>query len=371
MIVGTVREIKPGEHRVGITPEGADALVRDGNRVLVEAGAGLGSGFLDDAYAHVGAEIVSNADDVWRQSELLVKVKEPLEPEFPRLHAKLILFTYLHLAAAPETARALVDSGAAAIAYETVLAPDGSLPLLVPMSQIAGRMATEMASQWLRKPGPGRGKLLSGLPGAAPARVVILGAGTVATNACSIAIGLGAQITVLSRSADQLRRFDERWPGRVVTLMSTPYALGRALEGADILVSGVLVPGGLAPKLVSREQVRSMGQGAVIVDVDIDQGGAIETARPTTHDEPVYIEEGVVHYAVANIPGAVPFTSTAALTAATLPHVRLLAARGLSALRDPGLAAGANVVHGRIVNAGVAAAMGLQPASLDDALGSG
>jgi alanine dehydrogenase len=369
VIVGTVREIKAGEHRVGITVEGADVLVRDGHRVLVEAGAGSGSGFPDEAYRRVGAEIVSDAGNVWRESGLLVKVKEPLEPEFSRLHSKLILFTYLHLAASPETARAIVDSGAAAIAYETVRAPDGSLPLLVPMSQIAGRMATEVASQWLRKPGPGRGKLLSGLAGAAPARVVILGAGTVAANACSIAIGLGAQITVLCRSGDQLRRFEERWPGRVVTLMSTPYALSRALEGADVLVSGVLVPGALAPKLVTREQVRSMGEGAVIVDVDIDQGGAIETARPTTHGDPVYVEEGVVHYAVANMPGAVPFTSTAALTAATLPYVRLLASEGLSALRDPGLAAGAHAVRGRVVSPGVAGALGVAPVSLEDALG--
>ena len=359
MIVGTVKEIKIAEHRVGLTPEGADALARAGHRVLVERGAGLGSGFADEAYRRVGAEVVESADDVWRQAELLVKVKEPLPAEFGRLHSKLILFTYLHLAALPEATRALVDSGAVALAYETVQLPDGSLPLLIPMSQIAGRMATEMAAQWLRKPGPGRGKLLSGLPGAEPARVVVLGAGTVSTNACAIAVALGAQVTVISKGLDGLRRIEERWPGRVTTLISTPYSVDRTLEGADALIGGVLVPGAQAPKVVSREQLRRMGPGAVAVIVDIDQGGSLETARPTTHDDPVYVEEGVVHYAVANIPGSVPHTSTAALTAATLPYVLRLAEGGIEALKaDDALAAGVNVARGRITNRGVAEAMG-------------
>ena len=369
MIVGTVREIKTAEHRVGLTPEGADALVRRGHRVLVEAGAGLGSGFEDDAYRRVGAEIVASADDVWRLAELLVKVKEPLEREFGQLRSGLILFTYLHLAALPEATRALVDSGCVAIAYETVQLADGSLPLLIPMSQIDGRMATEVAAQWLRKPGPGRGKLLSGLPGAAPARVVILGAGTVSTNACAVAVALGAQVTVISRGLEGLRRIEERWPGRVTTLTSTPYSISQALEGADALIAGVLVVGAEAPKLVLREQVRSMGPGAVIVDVDIDQGGCVETARPTTHDDPVYVEEGVVHYGVANMPGSVPHTSTAALTAATLPYVLRLADGGLDALKqDPALAAGANVVRGRITNGGVAEAVGEKASVLSEAL---
>ena len=369
MIVGTVRELKNAEHRVGLTPEGADALVRAGHRVIVETCAGLGSGFDDDTYRRVGVEVVESADDVWRQAELLVKVKEPVPEEFGRLRSGLTLFTYLHLAALPELTRALVESGAVAIAYETVQLADGSLPLLIPMSQIAGRMATEVAAQLLRKPGPGRGKLLSGLPGAPPSRVVILGAGTVSTNACAIAIGLGAQVTVISRGLDDLRRLEKRWPGRIVTLGSTPYSIAQALDGADALISGVLITGAQAPKLVSRELVRSMGPGAVIVNVDIDQGGAVETARPTTHDDPIYVEEGVVHYSVANMPGSVPHTSTAALTAATLPYVLRLADGGLNALKaNAALAAGANVVRGRITNPGVAEAMGERATPLGEAL---
>ncbi|MDZ4278255.1 MAG: alanine dehydrogenase [Dehalococcoidia bacterium] len=359
MIVGTVRELKIGEHRVGLTPEGADALVRAGHQVLVEAGAGAGSGFADEAYRAVGAEVVDAVTDVWAQAELVVKVKEPLPEEFGRIRPEQILFTYLHLAALPETTRALLDSGAVAVAYETVQLSDGTLPLLIPMSQIAGRLATEVAAQWLRKPGPGRGKLLSGLPGAAPARVVILGAGTVSSSACAVAVALGADVTVLSRGLDGLRSVEERWPGRVTTYTSTPYSIGRALEGADALIGGVLVTGEAAPKLVSREQVRTMGAGAVVVDVDIDQGGCVETARPTTHEDPVYVEEGVVHYGVANMPGSVPQTSTGALTAATLPYVLRLAEGGLDALRsDPALTAGVNIARGQVTNPGVAEAAG-------------
>ena len=369
MIVGTVREIKTAEHRVGLTPEGADSLVRAGQRVLVEAGAGHGSGFEDEAYRRVGVEIVEGAGDVWRQADLLIKVKEPLPEEFSRLRSGLILFTYLHLAALPEATRALVDSGVVAVAYETVQLPDGSLPLLIPMSQIAGRIATEVAAQLLRKPGPGRGKLLSGLPGAAPARVVILGAGTVSSNACAVAVALGAQVTVINRGLAALRRIEERWPGRVTTLTSTPYSIAQALEGADVFIGGVLVAGAQAPKLVSREMVRSMGPGAVIVDVDIDQGGCVETAHATTHDDPAYVEEGVVHYGVANMPGSVPHTSTAALTAATLPYILRLAEGGLDALKqDAALAAGANVVRGRITNPGVAEAVGERSTPLSEAL---
>jgi alanine dehydrogenase len=369
MIVGTVREIKTAEYRVGLTPEGADTLVRAGHRVVVETGAGLGSGYDDESYRRVHAEIAGTAGDVWREAELLVKVKEPLAPEFGRARAGQILFTYLHLATLFEATQALLESGVTAVAYETVQLPDGTLPLLVPMSQIAGRLGTEAAAHWLRKPGPGRGKLLSGLPGALPARVVILGAGTVSTNACAVAVALGAQVTVISQGLDGLRRIEERWPGRVVTLASTPYSISRSLEGADALISGVLIAGARAPRLVSREQVRSMGEGAVIVCVDIDQGGSVETARPTTHDDPVYVEEGVVHYAVANMPGSVPHTATPALTAATLPYVLRLAEGGLEAVRaNSALAAGVNVAKGRITNFGVAQAMGRAVTSLDEAL---
>jgi alanine dehydrogenase len=369
MIVGTVRELKTAEYRIGLTPEGADTLTRAGHHVLVEAGAGLGSGFDDEAYRRAGAEIVPNAADVWRRSELLVKVKEPQEAEFGRLHSKLILFTYLHLAALPEAARALLDSGCIAIAYETAQLPDGSLPLLVPMSQIAGRLATEVAAHWLRKPGPGRGKLLSGLPGALPARVVILGAGTVSTNACAVAVGLGATVTVIGKGLESLRKTEERWPGRITTLVSTPYSIERSLEGADVLVGGVLIVGEKAPKLVSRQTVRSMGDGAVIVDVDIDQGGCVETARATTHEEPIYLEESVVHYGVANMPGSVPITATAALTAATLPYVLALAGGGpAAASRDSVLATGVNVARGKITHSGVAKALNMRATTLVEAL---
>ena len=369
MIVGTVREIKTEEFRVGLTPEGADALVRAGHGVLVESGAGAGSGFADADYRAAGAEVVAKAEDVWQRSELLVKVKEPLPPEFGRAHANLILFTYLHLAASPEATRALQDSGCVAIAYETVQLPDRTLPLLVPMSQIAGRMATEIAAQYLRKPGPGRGKLLSGLPGSPAGRLVILGAGTVSQNACAIAVGLGAEVTVIGKTLETLRRIEERWPGRVSTRISTPHSISRALEGADALIGGVLIVGERAPKLVSREQVRSMGEGAVIVDVDIDQGGCVETARVTTHDEPVYVEEGVVHYGVANMPGSVPHTSTAGLTAATLPYVLQIADGGIGAVKaSAALASGANVARGKITNAGVARAMNITPVPLDAVL---
>ncbi|MEX0786581.1 MAG: alanine dehydrogenase [Dehalococcoidia bacterium] len=360
MIVGTVRELKVAEYRVGLTPEGADALVRAGHVLLVESGAGIGSGFSDEAYRAVGAEIVASADDVWRRAELLIKVKEPVPAEFRRLRSGQVLFTYLHLAAAPEVARALMDAGGTAIVYETVELANGSLPLLIPMSEIAGRLATEAAGQWLRKPGPGRGKLLSGLPGAPPAHVVILGAGTVSSNACAVAVALGARVTVISKGLEPLRRIEERWPGRVTTLGSNAYNIDRALEGADALISGVLVTGARAPRVVTREQVRRMGEGAVVVAVDIDQGGSVETARATTHEDPVYVEEGVVHYGVANMPGSVPHTSTGALTAATLPYVLRLADGGQEALRaDPALMAGLNVAAGKVTKRGVAEALNL------------
>jgi alanine dehydrogenase len=365
VIVGTVRELKIQEYRVGLTPEGANTLTRAGHRVLVEAGAGIGSGFSDDAYRAAGAQVVPDPDGVWREADLLVKVKEPVPPEFGHMRPNLILFTYLHLAASPLVAHALIEAGTTAVAYETVQLPDGSLPLLVPMSQIAGRLAIEVGAQWLRKPGPGRGKLLSGLAGAPPAHVVILGAGTVSTNACAAAVALGARVSVLSKGLANLRRIEERWPGRVTTLVSTAFTIDNVLDGADLLVGGVLVAGALAPKLVSPQQVRGMGTGAVIVDVDIDQGGCVATARATTHDDPVYVEEGVVHYGVANMPGSVPRTSTLALTAATLPYVLQIAGGGVAALKsERALTAGTNIIGGRITNRGVAEALNLELTSL-------
>jgi len=362
MIAGTVRELKNEEYRVGLTPSGASDLVRNGHRVLVEAGAGEGSGYPDEAYRSAGAEIVESADAVWQQAGLVIKVKEPQPEEFLRLRPALTLFTYLHLAALPDVTRALLHARTASIAYETVELPDGSLPLLIPMSQIAGRMAPLVGARWLQHPGPGRGKLLSGLPGSPPARVVIFGAGTVSTNACDVCVGLGARVTVLAPTLAQLRQLEDRWPGRVSTLPSTPANIEAAIAGADLLISGVNVHGGrAAPKLVSRAALAGPGTGAVIVDVAIDQGGIFETSRPTSHSDPIYVEEGVVHYCVPNMPGAVPRTATAALAAATLPYVLKLAdlgtAKALSA--DPALARGLMTRDGELVNRGVAQTLGL------------
>ncbi|HXF51988.1 MAG TPA: alanine dehydrogenase [Dehalococcoidia bacterium] len=360
MIVGTVRERKVEEHRVGLTPEGARALVSEGHRVLVETGAGADAGFPDEAYASGGAEIAPTAEAVWSTADLVVKVKEPQPDEFRWLRPGLTLFAYLHLAASPDVARALLDAGVTAIAYETVRLPDGTLPLLIPMSQIAGRMATEIGAQYLRKPGPGRGKLLSGLPGAPPAHVVILGTGTVATNAAMVAVALGARVTVLGIDAVRLRQLADRWPGRVATLMSNAASLRATLDGADVLITAAHVFGGRAPQVVTRDMVRSMGPGAVAVVVDIDQGGSVEGARPTTHRDPIYVEDGVVHYCVANMPGAVPYTATSALTAATLPYVLALARGVDDALRrDPALRAGLSTYRGALTQRPVADALGM------------
>jgi alanine dehydrogenase len=362
MIAGTVRELKTEEGRVGLTPEGVQDLVRAGHSVLVEAGAGAASGLTDEAYERSGATVVATAAEVWRKADLVVKVKEPQPAEFPLLRAGQTLFTYLHLAASAEVTKALLAAGTLGIAYETVELADGSLPLLIPMSEIAGRMAPQVAAHWLQHPGPGRGKLFSGLPGVAPAHIVIFGAGTVAANACDIALGMGARVTVIAPRLEELRAVEQRWSHRVTTLNSTPASILRAIENADVLISGVLVKGGQpAPKLVSRRDLARVGPGAVIVDVAIDQGGIFETSRPTTHADPVYVEEGVLHYCVANMPGAVPHTATFALTAATQPYVLRLAQLGphkaLSA--DPALAKGLMTREGRLVNKAVARTLGL------------
>jgi alanine dehydrogenase len=366
--VGTITETKVEEYRVGLTPAGTDALTQAGHQVLVQCGAGLGSGFSDAEYEAAGASLVDTAAEV-AAADLLVKVKEPLPPEYPLLRQGLILFTYLHLAPVPDLTRALLQSGVDSIAYEAVRRPDGSLPLLFPMSQVAGRMAAEVGAQLLKKPGPGRGKLLGGITGVAPARAVVLGSGTVATAACRVLVALGARTAALSRDLPRLSALEFQFRGRLSTRVINPAALAEELEGADLLISGVAVPGGVAPKLVSRQMVRSMGPGAVIVDVSIDQGGVCETSRPTTHAEPTYVEEGVVHYCVANMPGAVPRTSTEALTAVTLPYVLHLADRGLDALReDAALAAGASTVRGKLVTRPVAEAQGLPFTPLEQAL---
>lgn len=369
MKVGTITETKVEEYRVGLTPHGVRALTDAGHTVIVQAGAGTGSGYSDEQYAAAGASVLAGAAEVAQAVDLLVKVKEPLPPEYPLLRPGLILFTYLHLAPAPELTKALLDSGVDSVAYEMVRLPDGSLPLLIPMSQVAGRMAAEIGAQLLKKPGPGRGKLLGGVAGAVPGRAVVLGSGTVATAACRALIALEARVTALSRDLQRLSALRELLDGRLGTRVISPSALEEELADADLLIAGVLVPGGVAPKLVTRPMLRSMGPGAVLVDVCIDQGGIAETSRPTSHADPTYVEEGVVHYCVPNMPGAVPRTSTEALTAATLPYVLRLAGGGLEAVRrDPALAGGASTVGGKLVSRPVAEAQGLPCTPLEEAL---
>ncbi len=369
MRVGTIKETKIEEYRVGLTPTGVRALVHEGHTVCVERGAGAGSGFSDEMYRAAGAELRDSAREVVALVEMLIKVKEPLEPEYPLLRRGLILFTYLHLAPAPQLVKALLDSGTNGIAYETVRRPDGNLPLLIPMSQVAGRMSAEIAAQFLKKPGPGRGKLLGGIAGVSPAKAVVIGSGNVGTAATRVLCALGARVTVTSKDLQRLSNLENHFRDRITTRVTSPAVLEEELEGADILIGGVLVPGGIAPKLVTREMVRAMGPGAVIVDVCIDQGGVAATSRPTSHRDPVYVEEGVVHYCVPNMPGAVPHTSTEALTSATLPYVLRLAERGLDALReDPSLAAGASTINGNLVSAVVAEAQGIVHTPLEQAL---
>ncbi|MCY0885263.1 MAG: alanine dehydrogenase, partial [Firmicutes bacterium] len=343
MRIGVPKEIKPDEDRVALTPAGVLALTRAGHQVLVEQGAGTGSGFADAEYLQAGARLLPEAAAVWSEAEMVVKVKEPLPEEYRYFRADLVLFTYLHLAAAPELTRALVESGLGAVAYETVQLEDGSLPLLTPMSEVAGRMAPQVGAQFLERPQGGRGILLGGVPGVLPGRVVIIGGGIVGTNAARIAVGLGADVTLIDINPERLRQLDDLFHGSVRTLMSNEYNIAEAVRTADLLIGAVLIPGARAPHLVSEAMVASMAPGSVIVDVAIDQGGSIATIdRATTHSHPTYIRHGVVHYAVANIPGAVPRTSTLALTNATLPYIRRLADRGLrDALREsPALARG-------------------------------
>jgi len=367
--IGVAREIKTDEYRVALTPAGARELVQSGHDVLVERGAGDGSAFPDADYERAGARLGS-VDDVWSQSELLLKVKEPIEPEYERLREGLVLFTYLHIAADEPLTRALVDSGIAAVAYETVETDDRRLPLLAPMSEIAGRLAAQAGAYFLEKPLGGRGLLLGGVPGVAPGRVLVIGGGVVGYNAAIIAIGLGAQVTILDRSIDRMRYLDEILSGRVSTLMSSTLQIESSIVEADVVIGAVLVPGARAPKLVTREMLGVMKKGAVIVDVAIDQGGCVETAHPTTHTDPVYEVDGITHYCVANMPGGVPITSTKALTNATLPYVEAIADHGLAkaVARDRSLARGVNVLDGKITYAPVAEAHDLEYTPLEDVL---
>jgi alanine dehydrogenase len=372
MRIGVAKEIKPQEYRVALTPAGARELVQHGHEVLVEASAGAGSAFPDEAYERAGASIVS-VGDVWERAELLLKVKEPIEPEYGRLRSGLTLFTYLHIAADEPLTRALTDSGITAIAYETVETDRGALPLLAPMSEIAGRLAPQAGAFHLEKPQGGRGLLLGGVAGVAAGRVVVIGGGIVGYNAAVIALGLGAQVTILERSVDRMRHLEEILSGRVSLLMSSTLQVEESLKEADLVIGAVLIPGALAPKLVTRDMLVSMKEGSVLVDVAIDQGGCAETSRATTHDDPVYTIEGVIHYCVANMPGAVPITSTRALTNVTLPYVEAIAEHGAveAIRRDRALARGVNVVGGRVTYEAVAEAHGIEYTQLDDALAAG
>ena len=361
MKIGVPKEIKIHEYRVGLVPAAVRELVGSGHEVLVEQGAGAGVGFDDAAYQAVGAHLVGDARAVFGAADLVVKVKEPQLVECAMLRPGQVLFTYLHLAADRPQAEALMRSGAHAIAYETVTARDGSLPLLTPMSEVAGRMSVQVGATLLHKSAGGRGMLLGGVPGVAPAKVVILGGGVSGTAAAEIACGMRADVTVIDKSLPRLRELDALFGGRLKTVFSTAASIEAAVAQADLLIGAVLVPGAAAPRLVTRNMVRAMRQGAVIVDIAIDQGGCIETSRPTTHADPTYVEEGVVHYCVTNMPGAVAQTSALALNNATLPYVRALANDGFEAAcrKDPGLAAGLNVSQGRIVHSAVAEALGI------------
>ena len=358
MIVGVPTETKDSEHRVAMTPDGVRELVAHGHRVLVEAGAGAGSSLPDDEFRNAGADLVT-AEDAWG-AELVVKVKEPQRDELRYLRGDLVLFTYLHLAAEPEVADALLAAGTTALAYETVQLPDGSLPLLAPMSEVAGRMATQVGAHWLERENGGRGVLLGGAPGVRPGHVVVIGAGNVGWNSAWIAAGMEAEVVLLDRNVDRLRWVDQIHKGRIMTLASNRGSVERSVAEADLVVGAVLVPGGRAPVVVTEDMVRAMKPGSVIVDVAVDQGGCVETTHETTHSDPVYERHGVLHYAVGNIPGAVPHTSTYALTNVTLPYVLAVAEHGVDGAieRTPALAPGLNIAGGRVVNSAVAEALG-------------
>ena len=360
MIIGVPKEVKDNEYRVGITPGGVRQLAGAGCQVLVETGAGEGSGFSDWEYQTCGAKIVSTNAHAW-SAQLVVKVKEPQPSEYEFMRPDLVLFAYLHLAAEERLTREMMARGLTAIAYETVELPNGNLPLLMPMSEVAGRMAIQIGAYYLEKMNGGRGKLLSGVPGVRPADVAIIGAGVVGTNAAQVALGMGAHVMIIDINLDRLRYLDEVMGGRLITLSSNPLIIAESVRRADLLLGAVLVKGSKAPKLVTREMISTMNVGSVVVDVSVDQGGCIETTRPTTHSNPTFLVDGVIHYCVANIPGTVPRTSTYALSNATLPYVVNLANMGAEAAiqADPSLAKGVNIHKGKITYPAVAEALGL------------
>jgi alanine dehydrogenase len=370
MIIGVPKEIKNNENRVGITPAGVASFKKNGHEVLIETNAGLGSGFTDQDYRDAGALIVLTAKEAW-SADMVIKVKEPLVEEYQYFRKGLILYTYLHLAPEPELTKALVDNQVIAIAYETIQLENGSLPLLTPMSEVAGRMSIQIGAQFLEKPNGGKGVLLGGVPGVTPANVVIIGGGIVGTNAAKMAVGLGANVTILDVNIDRLRQLDDLFGGRLKTLASNSYNIAEAVKNADLVIGAVLIPGARAPQLVTEEMVKAMQPGSVVVDVAIDQGGSIATIdHITTHSDPTYVKHGVVHYAVANMPGAVARTSTIALTNVTIPYGVQIANKGykVAAHENKALAKGINVIGGRVTYKAVAEAHGYQYIPIDAVL---
>ncbi|MEI8377745.1 MAG: alanine dehydrogenase [bacterium] len=371
MIVGVIKEIKANEHRVALAPSGVDALVKNGHSVLIEKGSGLGSGISDEDFIQAGAKILNTPQEVVDKADMIVKVKEPLPAEYDLFKENQILFTYLHLAAEPKLTEALIKNKVTSIAYETIQDNKGNLPLLQPMSEVAGRMAVQIGAQFLEKHYGGSGILLGGVPGIPTGKVVIIGGGIVGLNSAKMAVGLGADVTIMDISLDRLRYIDDIFAGRVKTLHSNPYNIAHEAKTADLLIGAVLIPGAKAPHLVTEDMVKTMKKGSVIVDVAIDQGGSVETIdRVTTHENPVFEKHGVLHYSVANIPGAVARSSTFALTNATLPYVLKLAKKGLAAVKDSSaLAKGVNVLHGSITCQSVAESLGKEYTPLEKVLG--
>lgn len=370
MIIGVPKEIKTNENRVALVPAGAEAYVTRGNTVYLERGAGVGSGFPDETYLAAGASILATADEVWAKSEMIMKVKEPIAVEWPRMRAGQVIYTYFHFAAAEELTRAVIKSRAIAVAYETVQLPHGELPLLTPMSEVAGRMAVQEGAKYLEKVFGGSGVLLGGVPGVPPAEVVIVGGGVVGINAAKMAAGMGARVTILDISLERLRYLDDVLPANVTTLYSNRHNVLDAIRRADLVIGAVLLPGAKAPHLIKRADLKVMKPGSVIVDVAVDQGGCVETIKPTTHENPTYFVDGILHYAVANMPGGVPRTSTLALTNATLSYGLRLARDGWkkACREDRALLLGLNVVEGKVVYPGVAEAFGLPLVAVESLL---
>jgi alanine dehydrogenase len=362
MIIGVPKEVKPDEYRVAMIPAGVDELTRAGHTVLIQVGAGTGSGISDDEYARSGAELVPAAADIWKRAELIVKVKEPLTEEWPHMRAGQTVFTYFHFAADEKLTQACLKSGIHAVAYETIRDAKGTLPLLTPMSEVAGRMSIQQGAKYLERPQEGRGILLAGVPGVAPANVVVIGGGIVGANAAKTAAGLGANVFILDVNLDRLRYLDDVMPPNVTGLFSNRHNILDCLRTADLVIGAILIPGAKAPFLVRRDDLKLMPAGAVVIDVAIDQGGCLETSRPTTHAKPTYIVDGIVHYCVTNMPGAVGRTSTYALTNVTLPYALQLANKGpdRAVAENPALLAGVNVKAGKVTNAAVAQTFGLE-----------